>query len=67
MIFINRFNLLKNPKIVGEIIGDIGIGILASAIFAISQGEIDLNIFLDSLGAIIAIIEGSFMKYKELV
>ena len=67
MTFINRFNLLKNPKIVGEIIGDIGIGILASAIFAISQGEIDLNIFLDSLGAIIAIIEGSFMKYKELV
>ena len=67
MTFINRFNLLKNPKIVGEIIGDIGIGILASAIFAISQGEIDLNIFLDSLGAVIAIIEGSFMKYKELV
>ena len=67
MTFIDRFNLLKNPKIVGEIIGDIGIGILASAIFAISQGEIDLNIFLDSLGAIIAIIEGSFMKYKELV
>ena len=67
MTFINRFNLLKNPKIVGEIIGDIGIGVLASAIFAISQGEIDLNIFLDSLGAVIAIIEGSFMKYKELV
>ena len=66
MTFINRFNLLKNPKIVGEIIGDIGIGVLASTIFAISQGEIDLNIFLDSLGAIIAIIEGSFMKYKEL-
>ena len=67
MTFINRFNLLKNPKIVGEIIGDIGIGVLASAIFAISQGEMDLNVFLDSLGAVIAIIEGSFMKYKELV
>jgi hypothetical protein len=67
MTFINRFNLLKNPKVVGEIIGDIGIGVLASAIFAISQGEIDLNIFLDSLGSIIVIMEGGFMKYKELV
>jgi hypothetical protein len=67
MTFINRFNLLKNPKVVGEIIGDIGIGVLASAIFAISQGEIDLNIFLDSLGSIIVIMEGGFMKYKELI
>jgi hypothetical protein len=42
MTFIKRFNLLKNPKIVGEIIGDIGIGFLVNSMFMITQGSFEI-------------------------
>jgi len=67
MMFINRFNLFKNPKIVGEIIGDIGIGFLVNSMFVITQGSFEIINYIDLLVGLIMIIEGSFMKYKELV
>jgi hypothetical protein len=66
-MFINRFNLFKNPKIVGEIIGDIGIGFLVNSMFVITQGSFEIINYIDLLVGLIMIIEGSFMKYKELV
>ena len=60
-----RYNLLKNPKVVGEIVSDIGIGVLASVIFDLSQGDFKLYNFIDGIGALIAIIEGNLMKYKD--
>ena len=61
---LNRYILLKNPKVVGEIIADIGIGVLASVIFDLSQGDFKLYNLIDGIGALLAIIEGNLMKYK---
>jgi hypothetical protein len=66
MTFINRFNLLKNPKVIGEIIGDIGIGFLVNSMFMITQGSFEMINYIDALLGLIMIVEGSFMKYKEL-
>ena len=64
MIF-NRYNLLKQPKVVGEIIADIGIGVLASVIFDLTQGDMKFYNLIDGIGSLLAIIEGNLMKYKE--
>ena len=57
--------MLKNHKVVGEIIADIGIGVLASVIFDLTQGDLKLYNFIDGIGSLLAIIEGNLMKYKE--
>ena len=64
-MMLNRYNLLKNSKVIGEIISDIGIGVLASVIFNLTQGDLHLYNFIDGVGSISAIIEGNIMKYKE--
>ena len=64
MIF-SRYNLLKQPKVVGEIIADIGIGVLASVIFDLTQGDMKFYNLIDGIGSLLAIIEGNLMKYKE--
>jgi len=64
-MMLNRYKLLKNPKIIGEIVSDIGIGVLVSVIFDLTQGDLHLYNFIDGIGSILAIIEGNIMKYKE--
>ena len=64
-MILNRYNLLKNPQVVGEIIADIGIGFLVNSMFSITHREIDLINIVDVLIGLIMIIEGNIVKYKE--
>ena len=64
-MILSRYNLLKQPKAVGEIIADIGIGFLVNAMFSITHREIDLINIVDVLIGLIMIIEGNILKYKE--
>jgi len=64
-MMLNRYKLLKNPKIMGEIISDIGIGVIVNAIFSLTHMEFNLVNFIDVLLGIIIIIEGNIAKYKE--
>ena len=64
-MILNRYNLLKNPKVIGEVISDIGIGFLVNAMFALTHKEIDLINFLDAVIGLIMIVEGNIAKYKE--
>ena len=66
-MMLNRYTLLKNPKVVGAIIADVGIGVLVSVIFDISQGDLKLYNLIDGVGTLIAIIEGNLMKYKGVI
>jgi len=65
-MILNRYQILKNPKIVGEIIADIGIGVIVNAVFSLSHMEFDIVNFLDAFFGIIMIIEGNILKYKEM-
>ena len=60
-----RYNLLKNPKVVGEIIADIGIGFLVNAMFALTHKEVELINFIDAIIGLVMIVEGNIAKYKE--
>ena len=64
-MMLNRYNLLKNAKVIGEIISDIGIGVLVNAIFSLTHMEFNLVNFIDVLLGIVMIIEGNIAKYKE--
>jgi len=64
-MMLNRYNLLKNSKVIGEIISDIGIGVLVNAIFSLTHMEFNLVNFIDVLLGIVMIIEGNIAKYKE--
>jgi len=65
-MILNRYQILKNPKIVGEIIADIGIGVIVNAVFSLSHMEFDIVNFLDAFFGIIMIIEGNILKFKEI-
>jgi len=65
-MILNRYHILKNPKVVGEIIADIGIGVIVNAVFSLSHMEFDIVNFLDAFFGIIMIIEGNILKYKEI-
>ena len=60
-----RYNFLKNPKVIGEIIADIGIGVIVNAIFSLTHKEFSIVNFIDAFLGIIMIIEGNIAKYKE--
>ena len=62
---LNRYKLLKNPKVVGEIIADIGIGFLVNAMFALTHKELDFINFVDIIIGIVMIVEGNLAKYEE--
>ena len=63
---LNRYKLLKNPKVVGEIIADIGIGVFVNAIFSLTHMEFNFVNFIDIVMGLIMIIEGNLAKYKEM-
>ena len=65
-MILNRYQILKNPKVVGEIIADIGIGVIVNAVFSLSHMEFNVVNFLDAFFGIIMIIEGNILKYKEM-
>jgi len=65
-MILNRYQILKNPKVVGEIIADIGIGVIVNAVFSLSHMEVDVVNFMDAFLGIIMIIEGNILKYKEI-
>ncbi len=62
---LNRYKLLNNPRVVGEIIADIGIGFLVNSMFALTHKELEIINFIDAIIGIIMIIEGNITKYKE--
>ena len=64
-MMLNRYTLLKNPKVVGAIIADIGVGFLVNALFALSHREMDLINFIDIIIGMLLITEGNISKYKE--
>ena len=64
-MILNRYNLLKNPKVIGEIVSDIGIGVIVNAIFSLTHMEFNLINFVDVLLGVIMIVEGNIAKYKE--
>ena len=64
-MMLNRYTLLKNPKVVGAIIADIGVGFLVNALFALSHKEMDLINFIDIIIGMLLITEGNISKYKE--
>jgi len=64
-MILNRYQILKNPKVVGEIIADIGVGFIVNALFSITHKEIGLINILDAIIGIVLIVEGSILKYKE--
>jgi len=64
-MILNKYQILKNPKVVGEIIADIGVGFIVNALFSITHMEIGLINVLDALIGVILIVEGSILKYKE--
>ena len=65
-MMLNRYKLLKNPKVIGEIVSDIGIGVIVNAIFSLTHMEFNLVNFIDILLGIMMIIEGNIAKYKEM-
>ena len=62
---LSRYELLRNPKVIGEIIADIGIGFLVNAMFALTHEELEFINFVDAIIGIIMIVEGNIAKYKE--
>jgi len=61
-MILNRYQILKNPKVVGEIIADIGIGVIVNAVFSLSHMEFNVVNFLDTFLGIVMIIEGNILK-----
>ena len=64
-MMLNRYKLLKNPKIIGEIVSDIGIGVIVNALFSLTHMEFNFINFIDVFLGISMIIEGNMAKYKE--
>ncbi|NPA54823.1 MAG: hypothetical protein GXO40_00470 [Epsilonproteobacteria bacterium] len=60
-----RKEALKNPKIRGDIISNIGIGVFVNSLYSISFGGIDVVNFIDITISVIAIIEGSYLKERK--
>jgi len=63
---LNRYKLLKNPKVIGEIVSDIGIGVIVNAIFSLTHMEFNFVNFIDVFLGVLMIIEGNIAKYKEI-
>jgi len=63
---LNRYKLLKNPKVTGEIVSDIGIGVIVNAIFSLTHMEFNFVNFIDVFLGVLMIIEGNIAKYKEI-
>ena len=60
-----RKKALQNPKIRGDIISNIGIGVFVNSLYSISFGGMDIVNFIDISVSIIAIIEGSYLKEQK--
>ena len=65
-MMLNRYKLLKNPKVTGEIVSDIGIGVIVNAIFSLTHMEFNFINFIDVFLGVLMIIEGNIAKYKEI-
>ena len=65
-MMLNRYKLLKNPKVTGEIVSDIGIGVIVNAIFSLTHMEFNFVNFIDVFLGVLMIIEGNIAKYKEI-
>jgi hypothetical protein len=63
--FRSRYQLLKSPKILGDIFNNIGLGVFINAIYNTSVNGIDLINFIDIMIAIFVIIESSVLKERE--
>jgi len=60
-----RLNLFKNPKVVGDIISNLGLGILVNSLYTTSLTGINVVNIIDIIISIFLIVEGSMLKEKQ--
>ena len=58
----NRFKVITQRRVIGEITKDIGIGILVNATYSLSQADFGFGNFLDLVIAVLIIVEGNYIK-----
>ena len=57
-----RKKALKNPKIRGDIISNIGVGLFVNALYSFSLGHFEFMNYADLVTSVILVIEGAVLK-----
>jgi len=60
--FNKRLEALSNPKIKGDIISNIGVGLFVNALYSFSLGHFEFMNYADLITSIILVIEGAVLK-----
>ena len=61
----NRLKLFKNPKVVGDIVSNLGLGILVNSLYTTSLTGMNIVNIIDIIISIFLIVEGSMLKEKQ--
>ena len=60
--FNKRLTALSNPKIKGDIISNIGVGLFVNALYSFSLGHFEFMNYADLITSIILVVEGAVLK-----